>query len=245
MPAAEVPLQHQRGEGRQVTKTYQDSLRSIQEGIEYSAQIHAAETRRHNIGRVLLILIGVLPTFYLFHWGLTQGRDPADYEESLTAGITAIRDGAYPQGHELLLKALIQRPDFAEARIVSAAARYAELLEKPYLSTEQQQNHLHKVYSDIHFVVEVEPNHPKANLFLGLYYYEMGKIPEAIIAFQNSLDHVSEVPDEEDRKRYSQTASAILKRLRAVPGENLNLHSQVDDTLDDDQKQGIEVPFGR
>jgi len=245
LPAAEVPVQHQRGEGRTLTKTYDDSLLSIQAGIDHSAQAHRAEKRRHRIGLLILFVVVAIPSLFLLYLGVSALPDSGDYEEYLSAGLAAIQKGDYLQGHKLLVLATIERPDSPEARFHSGSAFYAEVLEKPHLKPSEREKRLAGVHREMHFILGVQPNDPRANFLMGLYRYEIGKVPEAVTALNTSLEHIEEIPDKKVRERYSKAASAILGKLQANPAEKLLLYSQADDTLAEEQKEGIEVPFGR
>lgn len=242
---ADVPLQHQRGEGRFIPKTYDDSLQSIQESVEYSRQVHKGEKVRFAAGVLALIVVLASPMLFTLYFGYQANKPPIEFEEALELGVELVERGAYKQAKQLFLQAVQTRPDSVEGRLVSGSSFYAEYLEKPYLDEEKKAKLLAGVHREMYFVLGVQPDDPQANFFMGLARYEKGELSESLEHFETTLAHLSEIPDASRAELYKKTTQAILSQLKAPGERNLNLYSEVDDTLTVEQADGIEVPLGR
>mgnify|MGYP000397991042 CR=1 FL=1 len=245
LPRAEVPLQHQRGEGRTITKTYDDSLRSIQEGVEHSARVHEKETRRFKIWLPILMVALAFPMLLTLYSGYQASKPPGDFNALLDTGVELISRGAYTEGHREILEAVKVRPDAPEGRLIMGAAYFAEVLEKPYLDGETRDKLLNNVRREMHFVLQAEKDNPRAHLFMGLYRHQVGESAEAMEHLESTIANISQCPDGPRKELYRKAAEAALLQLRTSAGNELNLYSEVDDTLGPEQARGIEVPFGR
>lgn len=245
LPRAEIPLQHQRGEGRTITKTYDDSLRAIQEGVEYSARVHEKETRRYKIWLPILMVALALPMLFTLYTGYEASKPPGDFNALLDTGVELITRGAYSEGHHTILEAVKVRPDAPEGRLMAGSAYFAEVLEKPYLDEETRDKLLNNVRREMHFVLQAEKDNPRAHFFMGLYRHQVGESAESMEHLESALANISQCPDGPRKDLYRQAAEAALLQLKTSEGNDLNLYSEADDTLGSEQANGIEVPFGR
>jgi len=245
LPRAEVPLQHQRGEGRTITKTYDDSLRSIQEGVEYSAHVHEKETRRFKIWLPILMVVLAFPMLLTLYSGYQASKPPGDFNALLDTGVELISRGAYSEGHRTILEAVKVRPDSTEGRLIAGAAFLAEILEKPYLDTATRDKLLNNVRREMHFVLQAEKENPRAHFYMGLYRHQVGESAESMEHLESALASISQCPDGPRKELYRKAAETALLQLRTSEVNELNLYSEVDDTLAPGQAEGIEVPFGR
>jgi hypothetical protein len=242
LPATQVPAEYLHGEGRELTKTYDDSIRSIQAGVEYSDRVHKGAVRRSRVGLVALILLLASPMVFLITVSLKSRRVPADYEACLTQGVAAVIAGDYPSGKELLAKAVYERHENPEAHVLYGAASYHEVLQKPSLPAKKRAKLVYAVYREMHFALEAERDDPRANFFMALYCYGKGDVEKAAAFMQACLSHLSKIPDEKMRRRYAESGKAILEKMRSK--EKLVLYSALDGARTD-RKSGIEIPYGR
>ncbi len=245
LPLADVPAQHQRGEAREITKTYDDSLRAIKAAVEHSDQVHKVEVRRSKIFLPLLALLLGSPMLFLLFVSYKTRPIHADFEECITSGVAAIIQGDYLQGKDFLAKAVFERNESAEGHILYGSAFYAEILEKPYLDPQKRKALVYGVYREMHFAQQTDPDNPQAHFFMGLHYYEEGETAQAVTEFEACIAYISRISHLAKRERYSNAANQILEKLKAAPTEKLVLVSQIDDSRNDREKNSIEVPYGR
>lgn len=243
LPKAEVPLQHQRGEGRELSKTYDDSLASIKAGMEYSDQVHRAHVRRSKVGLAILMLVLGSPMLFLLYMGYKSRKPHVDFEGCLVAGVNSVIAGDYPSGIDSFTQALKEKPDAPEAHFLFGSACMAELLQKPHMEAEKRKTVLFWVYREMHQAMLSEPNHARAHFFTGLYYAQRGERDNAITSLQSCLAQLSNIKDEGQRKAYGDAAAAALKTVKAKG--KLSMYSQLDEARKADPKEAIEVPFGR
>ena len=246
LPKAEVPVAHQSGEGRVLTKTYDDSLRSIQAGVDYSQERYQIEVRRSKFGVWAIAFVLAMPMLFLL-WVWHRSRpERVDFEKALNTGVESVRMGDYAGGQAMLLKALQERPNSTEANILHGSAHYAETLEKPEMEPERRKKHLYACHLGMHAARQTDPGDPRANFFMALTKYEAGDIKTAIADLKTCLANLSKIPESASRQRYSVAATAILQALSKNAKAKLVLVSQVDESRTEQQKSvGIEVPFER
>ena len=243
LPKADVPLQLQRGEGRELSKTYDDSLAAIKAGMEFSDQTHRRHVRRSKVGMAVLMLVFASPMLFLLFMGYKSRKPPVDYEGCLVAGVNSVLVGDYLSGIDSIGKAMMVRPDAPEPHFLFGSACFAELLQKPGMEAERRKTKLFFVFREMHQAMLSEPNHARAHFFTGLYHAQRGERAEAIKSLDSCVAQLPTIKDEAQRKVYGDSAKAALKTIKAKG--KLNLYSQLDEARKADPKGAIEVPFGR
>lgn len=239
VPAAEVPDEHRRGEGREVGKTFEDSLRAIQAGIAHSDRRHRIDLRRNRFGLMALALLLAFPFLFLVAVLHQERRQPADYEACVTQGVAAVMAGDFRGGKELLAQAVFERHHQAEPHVLYGAAFLHELLLKPSLPEKVQNDLSYGFYREINFALQADPNDPRAHFFMALYRYRSGDAKTAETCMETCLSNLSKIPEETMRARYEASGRAFLERVRA------NRAVQLTSGLRPGEKPAIEVPYGR
>jgi hypothetical protein len=118
-----------RGEGREVTKTHDDSLQEMKVAIEHSIKVHKAEARFSGFlvkGLIGLLAVGVI-------WAAVSVVRYAHFESLLNSGVVAVQRGDFKAGRRFLVQATTSRPSSVEAHLLLGTSYYVEILKNPKL----------------------------------------------------------------------------------------------------------------
>ena len=243
LPQAEVPVAHQRGEGRVVAKTYEDSLRSIQAGVDYSHQRYQLELRRSRFWVGMVVSVIAILGFSAYWFWQSSRPEQVDFDQALSAGIESVKQGDFAGGQASLLKAVQLRPS-SKVHILLGSAHYSELLVKPNMDPRERKSRLYACYLAMRAARQSDPGDPRANFFMALAKYEEGDIKATVSDLETCLGNLSKITDPTGRTLYSDAATEILAQLQKDPKAKLPLVSQIARSRTEVQKkQGIEVPF--
>ncbi len=244
-PAAQVPLAHQRGEGRELNKTFDDSLRSIQEGVAFSERMYQRDVKRSKWGLIGLKVVLSLPLVGgMLYWANSR-PEKVDYQATLAEGVALVRKGAYLQGKEQLAKAVFVGHTEAEPHVYFGAAFYSELLERPVKDPEKRKEMLYAFYREMNFAKQAQKDHPQANFFMAISRYHSEMPDEAIEDLKTCLGNLAKIEDPERRKKFEASARALLARLESPSPGKLVFYSELSKTrIEKPKLEGIEVPYG-
>lgn len=167
-PAAQVPLAHQRGEGRELNKTFDDSLRSIQEGIAFSERMYQRDVRRSKWGLIAIKVICSLPLIGGLSYFACSRPEKVDYQSSMAQGVASVKKGDYLNAKLELGQAARAAHEKAEPHVYYGAAFYSELLERPVQDPARRKDMLYAFYREMNFALQADKDHPQANFVMGL-----------------------------------------------------------------------------
>lgn len=243
-PAAEVPLAHQRGEGREVNKTFDDSLRTIQAGVEHSDRMYKRDLKRSKWGLIAIKAVLSLPLLGGMLYCVNSRPEKVDFEKTLAEGVASVRKGDYLNGKQELAKAVFVGHAKAAPHVYYGCAIYSEMLERPKQDSIKKKEALYAFYREMNFARQADAKHPQANYFMAVSRYHSGKNDKALADLKTCLDNLAKIEDPKRRKTFEGAARTLLAKLESPGKTKLVFHSELSKLRGKKNLQGIEVPFG-